>query len=230
MNKQNENNEEKSSSSGWREIQQTQGFGKYQNYIQNLKHRDDFISDVEQIREEFEVGAENDRSRNNNDFKHRVENLCLKYGIDPIMCGQFMEHFVRTGNINYQSPAVSMCMTRDVEEEEADYERTKMLWDKTYPVRIYVHPQASKRDILDYVKKCYNPGIKRRLEKNKNSDIDLGSARKRSERIQKRDRFIYQHRDLKYKEISRKVAEKFDEPLDEGYIGKIISREKKKRQ
>ena len=98
-----------------------------------------------------------------------------------------------------------------------------------FPVRVDISPYASKRDILDFIRKNYDR-IKEIQDKHKIKVIKIGKIRSRKPHIQKRNDFIYKHRHLPRREIMRLVSKKFNEVLDYGHIGKIISLEKKRRK
>ena len=100
-----------------------------------------------------------------------------------------------------------------------------------FPVDIRISPYASERDILDYIKKMYSFFIKPIQERYKEK-TNLGKVKNKKEIIQLRNDLIYKNRHLKLKEIMALIGEEFGNSaiIDCGYIGKIISLEKKKRK
>jgi hypothetical protein len=101
----------------------------------------------------------------------------------------------------------------------------------TYPIALYIHPNASQRDVVQYVRSTW-PVFEyyRKQFKNKNSLI--GKVKTKRESIKKRNEFIYKHKHLPRKEIMKQLVDHFgaDQAIDYAYIGKIISLETKRRK
>lgn len=101
-----------------------------------------------------------------------------------------------------------------------------------YPISIKIHPDASQRDVLSYVKSewkrieaaqvRYPTHSKKAV---KNSKVNVNDQNKRIAD------FIYKNRALPLKEIQRKLSTDLGVTTkDHGEIGKIRSLEKKRRQ
>ena len=101
---------------------------------------------------------------------------------------------------------------------------------KLYPIAIRIRPEATKRDILDYINKMYKFEIKQLQQRYKEKSSKMGLVKKKNPIKQERDELIYQNRNLSKKEIAKLVSEEYKEYLDVGLIGKIISIQKKKRK
>lgn len=101
----------------------------------------------------------------------------------------------------------------------------------TYPISIRLSPYASQRDILDFIKNNFFL-IKSSQDKYIKQKSKFSRIKTKDYRKQERNRFIYEHRNLPRKKIMKLVADKFgyDDVIDYGHIGKIISVEKKKRK
>jgi len=110
-------------------------------------------------------------------------------------------------------------------DEKFAYNHFKAV-SENYPVVLLINPEVSQRQIQDFVSKNWE--YIQSFNKNKN----VSPQRSKKKKIQKRNDFIYENKHLPRKEIMTKVADKFgsDEILDYGYIGKIISLEKKRRE
>jgi hypothetical protein len=68
-------------------------------------------------------------------------------------------------------------------------------------------------------------------KKYKGKGMVLGKIRRKDSEIQERNSFIYENKDLPRKVIAQLVNKKYKkETLDYSSIGKIISREEKKRK
>lgn len=126
-----------------------------------------------------------------------------------------------------------LCLLVDLQEEaEEPFGMDIQEADNTFfPLAIRISPYATQRDILDFVKKKA-PMIKHEQERyiKTNKGVRIGHVKKKKERIQLRNELIYQNRNLPRKEIMRKVSDEFNEILDYGHIGKIISLMEKKRK
>src|SRR3989344_8779676 len=110
--------------------------------------------------------------------------------------------------------------------------KNRIIWkeyDKLFPIAIRISPHASLRDISEYVRK-YSRIIKEKQEKYKEKKIKIGQVKLRNRTTQERNDFIYKNQNLPIKEISALVYKKFKQNIDHGYIGKIISLEKKSRK
>lgn len=101
-----------------------------------------------------------------------------------------------------------------------------------YPHTIFIHRDASQRDVLAFIKNNWSI-IE---EVNKEYPVKLSASIKSSKIgenkfIKDRNNFIYKYRHLKSKEIANLLGEKFGSKgiLDRGHIRKIISLENKKR-
>lgn len=93
---------------------------------------------------------------------------------------------------------------------------------KQFPISLSIHPDASQRDILDFIKKNWNE-IQSLQDKYVDKYKSLRNARvKTNPDIQKRNRIILKNRHLSIKEI-RKLLINEGYFLDDGHIGKIIS-------
>jgi len=101
-----------------------------------------------------------------------------------------------------------------------------------YPVVIKIHPDATQRDIISYIK-TYWEEIDSCLSHYKGKKT-IGSVRTKNALIKERNDFIYKNRDLPYWKICTLVADNFpgnvSNSINEGSIGKIISLEIKRRK
>lgn len=111
----------------------------------------------------------------------------------------------------------------------------KMNLLNNYPIAILINPKASLRDIQDFITKNYDLRVTNLKKAFKNSILrknNLGNVKKKNNFIQERNEFIYQNKHLPSKVIMRMLYEKYGNnfEIDQGYIGKIISMEEKKRK
>jgi hypothetical protein len=109
------------------------------------------------------------------------------------------------------------------------YERAYDHFDavsKKYPIVMFINPEVSQRQIQDFI--SHNWAFIQAHRENK----EVNSYRKKKKKIQERNDFIYKNRHLPRKEIMMKITDKYgsENTVDYGYIGKIISLEKKRRE
>lgn len=103
-----------------------------------------------------------------------------------------------------------------------------------YPIALRIHPEASQRDIVEYIKKHWLE-IKfyqdQYVSKNKKASFKNSKTKENPWKKERRD-YIYENRHLLRKKIMELVTTKFGphRNIDQGHIGKIISLEKKRRK
>ncbi len=97
---------------------------------------------------------------------------------------------------------------------------------KKNPVALLIDPEVSQRQIQDFISHNWTT-IRSYREKK-----PVITYKRKKSKIQERNDFIYQHRDLPRREIMMKVTDKYgpDGVIDYAYVGKIISLERKKRE
>lgn len=98
-----------------------------------------------------------------------------------------------------------------------------------HPIALFIRPEATQRDIVDYVKEVW-AYIEIYKCKYLDKKSKVGKIKRKDEKIKERNDFIYKNRHLPRKEIMRMITDTFDEIIDYGHIGKIISLEIKKRK
>lgn len=99
-----------------------------------------------------------------------------------------------------------------------------------HPIMIRIRPDASQRDILDFIKR--NGERIRILQEKYQNDIGLGvkhGKTRSNQKIRSRNNFIYQNAKLPLKQIAILLRTNGFPVLDEGHIGKILSLENKRR-
>lgn len=94
---------------------------------------------------------------------------------------------------------------------------------KKYSIALYINPNISKRQLLDFISKNWDEIKKHR----NNKRFNFNKIRKKKN--QKINDFIYEKRDLPRNEIMSLANKKFKYITDPGNIRKIIALEKKKR-
>ncbi len=100
---------------------------------------------------------------------------------------------------------------------------------KKYPIILSINPVVSKRQIVDFIDKNWWYIKSAEKRGNKLGNLLVGKRRKDDLKLKRND-FIYENRHLPRKEIMRLVNDKYNESIEYGLVGKIISLEKKKRE
>jgi len=231
----------------------TSGHKKLKNYVREIFESNYFQDFVKTIRKKYKIppngfDSENDQvfppklwklSNNTKQrtlFNNEIKKICKRYGIHILDGLGIFEDYIFYNETDFAVDFDShgLCITSDIPEEKEEpwSKDVREFNDLLYPIAIRISPNASLRDILDYIKTTYNYQISYLQKKYKNNNIKLGKFRKRKVSIQKRNDFIYQNQNLPKQEIMRLVTNKFgsENSIDYGYIGKIISQENKRRK
>jgi hypothetical protein len=100
---------------------------------------------------------------------------------------------------------------------------------RTHPVAIFLHPYATKNDIIDFIRKDYKDVIEPKLKEHRKPEIKLGKVRKPNRAKQGRDRYILKlHKEgLSAREIVKAIFEQYGgDVMDYNYIYKIIRKKR----
>ena len=174
------------------------------------------------------------------EIKEEWKKICKKYHLHYMDWYEILDHYLYYNEIHqiYHSNSYGLCLVEDIvfEKKERELEKQEETYtgsfeesdDMAYPIAIRISPYASQRDIIDYVKKMY-PTIKEHQESYIDKSVKIGKVKRKDEKIQERNDFIYENRGKSIKQIRQLLAAKkiF---LDDGHISKIISLEKQRRK
>jgi hypothetical protein len=145
----------------------------------------------------------------------RLTNLC-----DLNDAKENIEEYLGTEEENYSDPEMTEM-----------YVGSQRSLTDLFPIAINIHPEASQRDIIDFIKKNW-PHIKalQTRRKNENSKV-LHSRTKINESIKERDQFICElHKNGMSTKGIRKELANMQQFLDDGHILKIISKSRKRHE
>ncbi len=228
-------------------IRSMTGNKKIWNYFLNLIRDRNFQSHINYFKK-YNLNKKGEPKKPD-DFYERIAKLCRHFGLDEVMWSVALEKYILKNELPRENLSTSCIVLDRVEIGEDEYpdgyyedeydddgpmKEPKKLnsWSYCYPVIIRINPYASQREIVDYIKKSYTRYIKPIQERYKDEEVNLGKIRKKKQSIQERNDFIYQNRRLPSKTIMRMLYDKYGpkSEMDQGYIGKIISMEKKKRK
>jgi hypothetical protein len=229
-----------------KEILSMTGNKKVWNYFLDLLRDKRFQGSISSIRK-YTLNK-NGEPKNKEKFRKVIKNLCRNFGLDEMFWADELEVYVLKNQLpkeNLSTPCIIFDRIEMGEDEypDGEYEDDYDDWSKpkepvelepwsySHPVIIRVSPYASQREIIDYIKKTYSRRIKSIQERYQNEDVYLGKVKKKKKGVQERNDFIYQNRHLPSREIMKLLYDKYEGiDIDYGYIGKIISMEKKKRE
>ena len=197
-----------------------------------------------QISSLFYRPKENDFLKDKNNFKNfnlELKNILSKFELNNLTFKSAFRFYIfhnelpDKSNLNFLV-FKNVCNLIDVKEQLAEFEGADpyqildILGNEAskYPISIKLSPYATNRDILDYVKKMY-PIIKNLQNKYKIPESKVGRIKKKDPYIKKRNDLIYRNMGKPRKLIRSMIKGSFEE-IDETYISKIISNEKKRRK
>ncbi len=218
----------------------TTGKGKLLNYFKDILKSERFQEDVRELRVKHKIPergfpyVEENEGMFDTDsvFYNDINDLAGFYKLYDRAWYSLFKHYVVFNSsdlreLPYFSFDFDLC---SLEAIEGDREGLTMK-DLEFPISIRISPYASLRDIADYIKKN-SKMIEDKLKAYRANYIKIGRVKKKKTAIQERNDFIYEHRHLKRREIMSLLGDKFGKGqiIDYGYIGKIISLEKKKRK
>lgn len=215
-------------------LKSTTGHKKLLNYIKEIIKEEPFKKEIQEIRKKYNIDV--DKNKREKLFpssglleddvlkllnKYHLEFECLDFMIFYILGDEFSENNI--GN---------MLFTEDIIDTEESLNSSCNPYTKEqFPVVIRVSPYASKRDIIDYIEKLYRFSIEP-IQKTNQQKTTLGKVKKKKTGISERNDFIWENRNLPRRKIMELLTDTYgaDRTIDFGYIGKIISLEKKKRK
>ena len=232
-------------------LHNSKGRKKSMAYMKKLFDKGNFLAFVKRIRVKYEI-PESPAKKNypfppsdwkyKNDHKKRValeadiRYFCLAERLHPHEWSDPITVYIFYNQIDllYRHNTHHLCMVVDIPEEKIapNSRKTQEDDDRLYPVAIRISPEASVRDILDFITKVYNPEILELQKKYQGNSAPIGSAKTSSDEVRRRDKYIFTLSKEGYsaKEIVSIVNERFGELLDTGLIGKIISNMRKKER
>lgn len=220
-------------------------YKKLENYYSEILEKDYLSKKIIGLRKKFGIPVDGYKvkhfifpprqlARENTEFISKVLNrVCHKYGLNPFDWTEALESYLyyNVKEVPQYTTAWSLCLLSDL-ADEASEPFGKFIRDsdnKYFPIAIRLSPHVSERDIIDFVKKNYTKNIQPLLNMYK-SDYPIERVRTKNPITGKRNSFIYENRKLSLKKISELVKDKFNEDLDVGHIGKIISILKKRKK
>lgn len=211
--------------------------------IREQARHDYFNKEVEEIIEEYERLRRRCRKLLYDDYMRIASAVSSEYSIDGTQI-QYIEYLLKEKDKEKYDLSeymenlaeLDMCKVDNLfdsqlnplnrGEEIIHLDNQRQLFLEAYPVAVCINPNASKRDVLDFIEKKW--------EWIDNALYDYTEGKKLRYRGRKYKQelldFIWEHKDLSAKELERLVDEKFPQYLlTYNEITKLKSLEKKKR-
>jgi len=235
------------------------GMKKLSHYFTDLLKRDNFQGKIKSIKDKYKIPPEGlpwegnksdqmvDAFLSMDGVEEEIDNLATSFGLYDYSWHSFLGTYLLFNRSNfkdypYYALSFDLCHLEEypndeldefiekASKDEQDYEQErKVRKNKEFPVAIRISPYASERDIIDFIKKNFSE-IEAHQSTHRSDKIKIGKVKKKKPHIQERNDFIFAHRNLPRKKIMTMVTDKFQETLDYGHIGKIISLEIKRRK
>ena len=229
----------------------SQGRVKIENYAKEVGRSARFLTRIDELRKKYSIPTEGfppneDGHRvlpprgweprfTDKELGREVHKLCEDYGL----------HFLQWSDavrlvLFYNQPleafhGADLCMLTDLREEaeEPFTQETQDADNLLFPIAVRISPQATQRDIIDFVEK--HAFFIKQMQEHHLKEVHgqkIGKVKKKDPKIAERNDFIYEHRHLSRKEIMHALADNFgpDGIIDYGHISKVISLEKKRRK
>lgn len=235
----------------------SQSYKKIKNYFILIIKEPEFKAEIKKIRKKFKIPEKGFKIPSNGvmpnvdnmmNFGNSLQKILNDYSLHKSYWYETLEYYVYYNEFTEWSGlrkglVSANDLRADIEEynlylsDEFDQEKVEEVYSKSYvgeddkyfPIALRISPWASKRDILDYVNKNYSTFIKKiqdRYKEGKNISI----KRKKNTRVNERNEFIYENRELPSKELMSLVNKKYGDLLDYTYINQIISKKRKEKK
>ncbi|MFA6251763.1 MAG: hypothetical protein WC603_04020 [Candidatus Paceibacterota bacterium] len=206
----------------------TKAYFKLWNVFLNLVKNEKFLKEVEKIRKDKGIILDLEEIEKKKEFISSYDKdickLCEKYNFDPAYYCDTFYCFVFYNKLTSPDPDIGLCEIVDIFDPV--YPKG---YDERYPISIRISPDASLRDIQEFVKK-QSFLLERLMKKYKDPNSKIGKLKGKNQGIQERNDLIWKNRKLPTREIFKIIYDRFDESLDLSYINKIIILENKKRK
>lgn len=232
----------------------TQGFSKLWLYVRHIVDTEPFQKNIQQIRNKHAIpesgydiskikkwthpyhfwkqGGPEERKELAR-IRSLLRDLCKSYSLLPRDWLDVFESYLFYNRtlLTLEPGARNLCVVSDaLTKRDGKGGEITDDYAHAFPVLLHISPYASKRDILDYIRKVYSPEIERVQKEHKNSDSILGKQRKRSPAVVKRNAMMYRKRLEPDKAIFSEIQDRKDAPqLKRKSVNKTLQREKKRR-
>ena len=225
------------------------GHQKLANFFMHTIRLKSFITDVQKVRKQFGIPLEGYEGVDFNSWPQLPEQLSLsekqKGELLKLMAWLAAEH--RLGVMkNFHIPLVNFVIYNRIDLPEyydlcaiQDHKRldySKQMFnetlysDATHPISIRISPDATQRDVIDFIKGNFEKRIRPLQILHSGVPTATASKRKRlNTNIDIRD-FIYDNKGLRLKELTARVNNTFGTRYIYNEISKLKSEEIKKRE
>ncbi len=217
---------------------QTESFRHFWNYFLNLLNKEFFKRTVEILRKKYQVprgGYEYFSKRvapeewlkkhGNKKYRHLHKNIKELYGcleLNNTNWIPIIEKYLFCYTITFNDfKKLLACYTEDNTKSKTKFS------NQSHPISLKISPNASKREIIDYIQKNYALGIQPLQNK-----YNIKRPGLRTHRNQQINNFVYEKRNLgwKNKKIAEALNSKFKEIKKPTDISKIYQIEENRRR
>jgi hypothetical protein len=226
-----------------KKLHTTQAHKKLVHHFEALVRSDRFRSEILKLRRKLGIpakGFNNDSAQEKwlieylgNDHTalsallKEVDTICRKFNLDPKEWNEMIHPVIFFDDVlplPLYKNKFALCRVAET------HSMNTVELSEQFPISILVSPYASLRDILAYVQKVNPTEIMPLKRKYSKPEIKIGKFRKRKPLNVRRDDLIYQNRHLPGKEILRQLPTELKQKVDEGSVGKIVSKENLRRK
>lgn len=223
----------------------TDGAERMWQYFQDITRKHDFLEEIYRLREKYGMPKGDHGQEIQFDIwklspdKRRlltedVNQLNTKFHLHPLEWQTVTSVFLMTNVIVklFEDPCSGgLCSIVDmVQLTEEPFGEEITRWDnQAYPIAIRISPNASLTQIRNFITSTYDEMILPMQNKYKKQTL-VAKVRKKNQKIQQRDDFIFQNRDMPRREIMRILGENGFDIIDPGHISRIISTQREMRK
>ena len=228
----------------------TQGYLALKNFFADVQKREAFRATIATLRKKWGLpkegfGLEESAKTESASFIHslggrqfselvtEIDALCNQFELHPPTYGVMVRNIFLYGQVvHHNDLRQNLILVEDSGKIAILSREHERMWDNHYyPILLRISPYASKRDILDFVDRCYITALKPLQNNYKKPEVKIKKIKKTDAATQERNEFIYQNRQLPRKELMKLGIKKFSMNFpDHGAVSKIISLEKKRRE
>jgi hypothetical protein len=212
----------------------TKGEIKLSGYFVEVQKKKDFRDAIAVIQDIRKINYLRDKESGQR-YMIALDELCDSYGFPRHPWWDIFEQLVIEGidaEIDLTAHRYGSCRVRD-HDMERGMPSSQIEWiNEAYPISISISPYATIEEVRDFIDNN-TPYLKSLLETFQRKDIPLHSYKKRLPKKVARDDFLFQHRDMPYKDLMSLYNDTCENDEDKLFnydqVGKIIRREKERR-
>ncbi len=226
-------------------LTETQGYKKYLKHLREFFVQESYITFRDRIRAKHSIpptgyisdvpGDKIKTLEKDDELTKEIDALIETHRLDiydgyDLILDNILSNMTEPTLVNTRGH--TSCIVVDLANESKDpfSEKLQKQEDRLYPIAIRINPYATKRDVLDFVEKLFPTQIAHMQEMYHTDATNFNKNKVKNKRLQEIYNFIFENKSLPHKRIAEIVKEKFGRTYEYVEIGKIISKETKRRQ